>query len=121
MEVDLGDGHGNYSIAMYVSDITNNCILGLEYLKAREAVIDLSQGELVVNGTIVKGMYKYAECTPVRNHKVRFVNDCHLFSKFSEYGSCEDSNRRHSSGDGQARKNGPYLVPNTLLMPGDVR
>ena len=54
------------------------------YLKARKAVIDLSQGVLVVNDTIVKGKYKYAEATAVRTHKVRLVNDCHLFSKFSE-------------------------------------
>ena len=45
VDVDLGDDHGNYSMTMtmYVSDITDNCILGLDYLKAREAVIDLSQ------------------------------------------------------------------------------
>ena len=55
MEVDLGDGHGNYSMTMYVANITDNCILGLDYLKARKTVIDLSQGVLVVNDTIVKG------------------------------------------------------------------
>ena len=64
---------------MYVADITDNCILGLDYLKASEAVIDLSQGVLVVSGISVKGKYKYAEGTPVRTHKVRLVNDCHLF------------------------------------------
>ena len=53
-------------MTMYVADITNNCILGLDYLKARKAVIDLSQRVLVVNGTIVKGKYKHAEGTPVR-------------------------------------------------------
>ena len=30
-------------------------------------------GVLVVNDTIVKGKYKYAEGTPVRTHKVRLV------------------------------------------------
>ena len=35
-------------------NITDNCILGLDYLKAHKAVIDLSQGVLVVNDTIVK-------------------------------------------------------------------
>ena len=84
VDVDLGDDHGNYSMTMYVADTTDNCILGLDYLKAREAVIDLSQGVLVVNCSIVKGNYKYAEGTSVRTHKVRLVNDCHLFSKFSE-------------------------------------
>ena len=53
-------------MTMYVAYITDNCILGLDYLKARETVIDLSQGVLVVNGTIVKGKYKYAKGTPVR-------------------------------------------------------
>ena len=33
VDVDLGDGHGNYSMTMYVADITDNCILGLDYLK----------------------------------------------------------------------------------------
>ena len=55
VDVDLGEDHRNYSMTMYVADITDNCILGLDYLKAREAVIDLSQGIFVVNGTIVKG------------------------------------------------------------------
>ena len=72
MEVDLGDGHGNYNMMMHVEDITDNCILGFDYLKAREAVIDLSQGVLVLNGTIVRGKYKHAEGTPVRTHNVRF-------------------------------------------------
>ena len=63
VEVDLGDGNGKYSMT-----ITNNCIHGWDYLKAREAVIDLSKGVLVVNGTIVKGKYKYAEGTPVRKN-----------------------------------------------------
>ena len=73
VEEDLLNRHGNYSMTMYAADITDN------YLKANEAVIDLSQGVLVVNDTIVKGKYKYAEGTPVRTHKVRLVNDCHLF------------------------------------------
>ena len=76
--VDLGDDHGKYSMTIYVTNITDNCILGLQYLKARKAVIDLSQGVLVVNDTIVKGKYKCAEATPVRTHKVRMVKDCHL-------------------------------------------
>ena len=53
--------------------------LVLDYLKARKAVINLSQGVLVVTDTIVKGKYKYAEGTPVRTHKVRLVNDCIFF------------------------------------------
>ena len=69
MDVDHGDRHEKYSMTMF----------GLDYLEAREAVIDLRQGVLSVNGTIVKGKYKYAEVTPVRTHKVRLVNDCHLF------------------------------------------
>ena len=32
VEVDLGDGHGNYSMTMYVANITDNCIIGLDYL-----------------------------------------------------------------------------------------
>ena len=79
LKVDLGDDHRSYSMTMYVADITDNCILSLDYIKAREAVIDLGPGVLVVNGTIVKGKYKYAEGTPVRTYKVRLVNDCHLF------------------------------------------
>ena len=120
VEVDLGDGHGNYSMTMYVANITDNCILGLDYRKARKAVIDLSQGVLVVNDTIVKGKYKYAGATPVRTHKVRLVNDCHLFPN-----SVSRATVRIQTDDihlvvVQARKNGPYLVPNTLLMPRDA-
>ena len=55
VEVDLGDGHGNCSMTMYVADVTDNCIIGLDYLKARKGVIDLSQEVLVVNDTIVMG------------------------------------------------------------------
>ena len=53
VDMDLGDGHGSYSMTMYVANITDNCILGLDYLKARKAVIYLSQGVLVVNDTIL--------------------------------------------------------------------
>ena len=62
--------HKNYSMMTYVTYITDNYIL-MDYLKAREAVIDLSQRALVVNGTIVKGKYTYVEGTTVRPHKVR--------------------------------------------------
>ena len=33
----------------------------------------------MVYDTIVKGKYKYAVGNPVRTHKVRLVNDCHIF------------------------------------------
>ena len=36
VEADLGDDHGNYSMTMHAEDITNNCILRLDYRKARE-------------------------------------------------------------------------------------
>ena len=120
VEVDFRDGHGNYRMTMYVVNIIDNCILGLDYLKVRKVVIDLSQGVLVVNDTIVKGNYKYAEGTPVRTNKVRLVNDCHLFPN-----SVTRATVRIQTDDihpviVQARKNGPYLVTNTLLMPGDA-
>ena len=118
VEVDLGDGHGNYSMTMYVANITDNCILGLDYLKARKAVIDLSQGVLVVNDTIVKG--KYAEGTPVRTHKVRLVIDCHLFPNSVSRATVRIQRDDIHPVVVQARKNGPYLVPNSLLMPGDA-
>ena len=41
VDVDLGYGFGRYSMTIYVVDINDNCILGLDYLKARGAVIDL--------------------------------------------------------------------------------
>ena len=120
VEVDLGDGHGNHSMTMYVANITDNCILGLDYLKARKAVIDLDQGVLVVNDAIVKGKYKYAEGTPVRTHKVRLVNDCHIFSNSVSWATVRIQTDDIHPVVVQARKNGPYLVPNTLLMPGDA-
>ena len=120
VEVDLGDGHGNYSMTMYVANITDNCILGLDYLKAHKAVIDLSQGVLVVNDTIVKGKYKYAEATPVRTHKVRLVNDCHLFPNSVSRATVRIQTDDIHTVVVQARTNEPYLVSNTLLMPGDA-
>ena len=53
MDVDLGDSNGNYRMTVYAAYITDNCILDLDYLKAHEAVIDLSHGVFVVKGTIV--------------------------------------------------------------------
>ena len=120
LEVDLGDGHENYSMTMYVANIIDNCILGLDDLKARKAVIDLSQGVLVVNETIVKGKYKYAEGTPVRTHKVRLVNDCHLFQNSGSRATVRIQTDDIHPVVVQARKNGPYLVPNTLLVQGEA-
>ena len=120
-DVDLGYGHGNYSMTMYVADITDNCVLGFDYLKAREAVIDLSQGVLVVNDTIVKGKYKCPEGTPVSTHKVRLVNDCHIFQNSVSRATVRRQADHIHLVLVQARKNGPYLVPYwILLMPEDV-
>ena len=41
--MNLGYGIGSYSMSMYVADINDNCILGLDYLKATGAVIDMGQ------------------------------------------------------------------------------
>ena len=75
---------------------------------------------MVVNGTIVKEKYKYAEGTLGRTHKVRLVSDCHPFPN-----SVSRETVRIQTDDihpvvVQARKNGTYLVPNTLLMAGDA-
>ena len=79
------------------------------------AVIDPSQGVLVVNDTIVKGRYKYAEGTPVRTHKVRLVNDCHPFPNSVSRATVRiDTDYIHPVVV-QARKNGPYLVPKQLM------
>ena len=74
----------------------------------------------MVNDTIVKGKYKYAEGTPVRTHKVRLVNDCHLFPNSMSRATVRIQTDDIHPVVVQARKNGPYLVPNTLLMPGDA-
>ena len=95
-------------MVMYVEDITHNCILGLDYLKAREVVINLSQGVLVVNGTIVKRKYKYAEGTPVSTHKVRLINDCHLFPNSVSWASVKIPTGNIQPVVVQARKNAPY-------------
>ena len=49
VEADIGDGHGNYRMTMYLANITDNCIIGLHYLKTRKAFSDLSQGVFVVS------------------------------------------------------------------------
>ena len=105
---------------MYVADITDNCILGLGYLKAREAVIALIPGVFVINGNIVKGKYKYAEGIPVRTHKVSLVNDCHIFPNSVSRAAVRIQKGDIHSVVVQVRKNGHYLVPNTLLMQGNV-
>ena len=107
-------------MTMYVANITDICIIGLYYLKVRKAVIDLSQRALLVNDTIVKGKYKYAEGTPVRTHKVRLVNDCHFFPNSVSRATVRIQTYNIHPVVVQARKNGPYLVPTTLLVPGDV-
>ena len=49
MNVDIG----SYTMPMYIADINNDCILSLDYLKARRAVIDLGRGVLEVEGLLV--------------------------------------------------------------------
>ena len=100
--------------------LIDNCIFDLDYLKAHKAVIDLSQGVLVVNDTIVEGKYKYAGATPVRTHKVRLVNDCHLFPNSVSMTTVRIQTDNIHPVVVQARKNGPYLVPTTFLMPGNA-
>ena len=73
----------------------------------------------MVNDTIVKGKYKYAEGTPVRTHKDRSVNDCHLFPNSVSRETVRIQTDVIHPLVVRARKNEPYLVPNTLLMPGD--
>ena len=34
---DLAYGQGNYNMTMYVADIRDQCIIGVDYLKTREA------------------------------------------------------------------------------------
>ena len=72
----------------------------------------------MVNGTIVKGKYKYAEGTPVRTHKVRLVNDCHLFPNSVSMATVRIQTGNIHPAVVQASKNGNYLVPNTLIMQG---
>ena len=62
----------------------------------------------------------WAEGTPVKTHKVRLGNDCRLFPN-----SVSRATVRIQTDDihpvvVQPRNNGPYFVPNTLLMPGDA-
>ena len=47
--------------SMYVADINDKCILGLDYLKTNKAVIDLDKGVLLLGDMrIITGKYKYA-------------------------------------------------------------
>ena len=120
VDVDLKDGHGSFRMTMYVADISDNCILGLDYLKARGAVIDLGRGVLVVEGALVPGRYRYARGTAVINHKVRLINDYDLFPN-----SVSRVDVRIRTDDVRPlviqarRKGGQYLVPNTLIMSGE--
>ena len=55
VDVDLGYGLGSNIMPIYVADINDDCILGLDYPKARGAVIDLGRGVLEVEGLLVTG------------------------------------------------------------------
>ena len=59
VDVDLGYGLGSYIMPLYVAGINDDCILSLDFLNARGAVIDLGQGVLEVEGLLVTGKYKY--------------------------------------------------------------
>ena len=79
MNVDLGYGIRSYSMSMYVPDINDDCILGLDYLKARGAVIDLARGVLEVEGLLVTGKYKYANDTSSSIYRVCLSKRTHLW------------------------------------------
>ena len=68
----------------------------------------------------MKGTYKYAEGTPIRTHKVRLVNDCHLFPNSVSRATARIQTDNIHPVVVQARKNGPYLVQNTLVITWDV-
>ena len=59
VDVDLGYGQGSYRMPMYAEDINDDCMLGLDYLKARGAEIDLGRRVLEVEGLLVTGKYQY--------------------------------------------------------------
>ena len=75
VDVDLGYGIGSYSMPMYVVDINDDCILGVDYLKARGAVIDMGRGVLEVEGLLVTGKYKYANDTSSSIYRVCLSKD----------------------------------------------
>ena len=52
VRVAIVDGHEGYYMTMYVADISDNCILGMDFLKARGAIIDLSRGCCQLRGQL---------------------------------------------------------------------
>ena len=66
---------------MYVADINDKCILGLDYLKTNKAVIDLDKGVLSLGGMHITGKYKYAYCNSVPLYRVRLTSKTHLWPK----------------------------------------
>ena len=122
VDVDLGYGLGSYSMPMYVADINDDCILGLDYLKTRGAVIDLGRVVLEVEGLLVTRKYKYANDTSSSIHRVCLSKRGHLWPNsvtrvfVTTLTSGNQSVVIH--GRNERRK---YLVHNALMMSGDSR
>ena len=122
VDVGLGYGTGIYSMPMYVADINDGCILGLDYMKTRGAVVDLGRDVLEVEGLLVTGKYKYASDTSSSIYRVCLSKRVHLWpnSVTRVFVTIQTSGNQpvviHGRND--RRK---YLVPNALMMSGDSK
>ena len=112
VDVVLGYGLGSYNMPMYVADINDDCILGLDYLKARGAVIDLGRGVLEVEVFLVTGKYKYANDTSSSIYRPNSVTRVFVTIQISgnQPVVIHEMNKRRQ-----------YLVPNALMMSGNSR
>ena len=105
--------------SMYVADINDKCILGLDYLKTNKAVIDLDKGVLTLGDMRITGKYKYPYGNSVPLYRVRLTSKTHLWPNSVS----RTLVKVETNGDGpvmvQARNgNERYLMPNTILTLG---
>ena len=85
LDVDLGDDHGNYSMTMYVADITDNCILGLDYLKAQvrrpfDNTASSCPGSLPLSIIYFNVVLEQLMIVVVQNITTLFITRVHLLS-----------------------------------------
>ena len=57
-DIQIGIGAETFNWKLYVAPITDQCIIGLDFLKATGAVIDLENGTLTLNNNTTPAIYK---------------------------------------------------------------
>ena len=57
-KIQIGIGNDTFNWKVYIAPITDLCIIGLDFLKAKGVVIDLENGTLTLNNNTTPAIYK---------------------------------------------------------------